>query len=139
LTEDFREKSSTGNLFPFSFRSFLDSPTQVMHDIYWKIDGLIRNQEVQHQFMIQTGLISTSTLLKEEFIYNLQKYPVLDIHVHQLGCWISFQQQLGVAFKQSIFPTNILHEPSFRSHPAGFSNHPFYDRYWDSHHRILDF
>ena len=84
----------------------------MMHDISWKIYLLKSSQEIQQQFVIQIGLISTSSLPKEALVNKLQKHPVLNIHVNQLGCRISSQQQICVALQQRIFPADVPLEPS---------------------------
>jgi len=91
LKKDLRKQSCTWYLLPFSFNSLFDSPAQMMHEVSWKINSLISSQEIQHQFVVQTRLVRTSSLLKEAVIDKFQKHPILFIHVHQLSCWISFQ------------------------------------------------
>ena len=77
--------------------SFVDCPTQMVHDILGKVNLVERSKEVQHQLVINAGLIRASTLLEEAFSHKLQEHPVLTINVHQLGGGVSFQHYSFVA------------------------------------------
>jgi len=90
LDEDLREQSSTGNLLSLASDSFIDCPTQMVHYIPGKVNLVERSKKVQHQLVIDAGLIRASTLLEEAFRHKLQERPVLTINVHQLGGGVSF-------------------------------------------------
>jgi len=57
----------------------------MMHEILWKVDFVVSSKEIQHQLVINTGLIRASSLLKEAFRHELQKHHVMTIYVHQFG------------------------------------------------------
>ena len=104
LNEDFREEPSTWNLLPLTSDTFFDSPSQMVHDIFWKIDLVERSKEVENQLVIIAWLIRASTLLKEalrhelqEHPVELQEHPVLTFNIHQLGGGVSFQHHSFVA------------------------------------------
>jgi len=64
LRKDLRQQPPTWHLLSFPFDSFFDSPAQMMHEVSWKIYLLKGNQEIQYQFVVQAGLVRSSSLLK---------------------------------------------------------------------------
>jgi len=97
LCKDLRKEPSTWNLLPLTSDSFFDSLAQMVHDISWKIYLVERSKKVENQFVINAGLIRTSTLLEEAFRHEFQEHPVLTLNVHQLGGGVSFQHYSFVA------------------------------------------
>jgi len=54
----------------------------MVHEILGKIDLVESGKEIQHQLVINTGLIRASSLLEEAFRHELQKHSMLAINVH---------------------------------------------------------
>ena len=86
LCENLRQQSSTRYLLYLASDSLFDSPTQVVHEVSWKIDLLISSKEVHNQFVIHTRLVRSTSLLKKAICDELQKHLVVTFYIHQFGC-----------------------------------------------------
>ena len=58
----------------------------MVHKVFWKVDLVVCNKEIQDKLVIYTWLIRPTSLLKEAFRHELQKHPMVAINIHQFGC-----------------------------------------------------
>ena len=56
----------------------------MVHEILGKVYLVEGRKEVQHQLVINAGLIRASTLLEEAFRHKFQEHPVLTINATSL-------------------------------------------------------